>query len=254
MLLTGSQCFAKRGSELKKLKVTYIRWSMMVIEMNSLTLVTDPVFRMLGFPTMPRKYTIDQLPKLDLILVSHRHIDHWDPWTMRRLPKDIPLIVRPHRIADDARRWGYTQVQELCPWDKTQVGEVIITAVPAKHQGPEVGFVLQGEKAIYFAGDTSFDHKTFAAIGQRFDLDAVLLPIGGLHFFGASAHIDPPQAVEALKLLRPRVVIGTHWGCSPSLPLITGMPGTPQELARLLAEVQVDVAVRGMALLETVEW
>jgi L-ascorbate metabolism protein UlaG (beta-lactamase superfamily) len=78
-------------------------------------------------------------------------------------------------------------------------------------------------------------------------------PIGGLRFLGVSAHIDPPQAVESLKLLRPQVVVGTHWGCWPSLPPITDMPGTPQELARLLAEAQVDVAVHGMAPLETIE-
>ncbi len=235
------------------MKITYIRWSMTIIEMNGLTIITDPVFRLLGLPATPREYTIEQLPKPDLILVSHRHVDHWDRWTMRRLPKDIPLIVRPQRIADDARRWGYTQVQELDSWSKTQVGEVTITAVPAKHQGTEVGFVLQGEKTVYFAGDTSFHDDIFTAIGQQFELDVVLLPIGGLHFFGFSAHIDPPQAVEALKLLHPQVVIGMHWGCSPSLPPITGMPGTPQELARLLAEDRVDVAVRGMAPLETVE-
>jgi len=226
---------------------------MTLIEMNGLTIVTDPVFRVPGFPVTPREYTLDRLPKPNLILVSHRHFDHWDPWTMRRLPKDIPLIVRPHRMADEARRWGYTRVQELYPWDKTSVGEVIVTAVPAKHQGYEVGFVLQGEKTVYFAGDTSFHYEIFTVIGQRFDLDVVLLPIGGLHFFGISAHIDPPQAVEALKLLRPQVVVGTHWGCSPHLPPIADMPGTPQALARLLAEAQMDVAVRGMAPLETVE-
>ena len=235
-------------------KITYVRWSMTIIEMNGLTVVTDPVFRLLGFRAAPREYTIDQLPEPDLILVSHRHVDHWDAWTMRRLSKDIPLVVRPHRIAADARRFGYTQVQELDSWSKTQVGDVTITAVPAKHAGPEAGFVLEGEKTVYFAGDTSFHEEIFTVIGQRFDLDIVLLPIGGLHFFGLSAHIDPPQAVEALKLLRPQVVVGTHWGCAPSWPPITDMPGTPQELARLLAEAQVDVQVRGMAALETAVW
>ena len=81
----------------------------------------------------------------------------------------------------------------------------------------------------------------------------MLLPIGGLHFFGFSQHIDPPQAVEALKLLQPKAVIGTHWGCAPSLPPVTDMPGTPRELARLLEEAGIDVAVGGMAPLETVE-
>jgi len=234
-------------------RITYIRWSMTLIDMNGLTIVTDPVFRMLGFRLTPRAYTIERLPQPDLILVSHRHLDHWDPWTMRCLPKDIRLIVRPQRIADDARRWGYTQVQELHPWDETQVGEVTITAVPAKHQGMEVGFVLHGEKTVYFAGDTSFDRDLFAEIGQRYDLDVALLPIGGLSVLGASAHIDPSQAVESLKLLRPQAVVGTHWGCWPSLPPITDMPGRPQELARLLVEAQVDVAVYGMAPLETVK-
>jgi L-ascorbate metabolism protein UlaG (beta-lactamase superfamily) len=235
------------------MKTTYVRWCMTIIETNGLRIVTDPVFRVLGFPATPREYTIERLPKPDLILISHRHFDHWDPWAMRRLPRDIPLIVRPHQIADEARRWGYTQVQELDPWDKTQVGEATITAVPAQHQGGEVGFVLEGEKTVYFAGDTSFHQEIFTVIGQRFDLDVVLLPIGGLRFFGVSAHIDPAQAVEALKLLRPQVVIGTHWGCWLHLLPITDMPGTPQELARLLAEAQVNVQVRGMAPLETVE-
>lgn len=226
---------------------------MTIIEMNGFTIVTDPVFRILGFlQTVPREYTIEQLPKPNLILISHQHIDHWDPWTMRRLPKEIPLIVRPERIADDAQRLGYTCVQELHPWEKAQVEDATITAVPAVHPGSEVGFVLQGDKTVYFAGDTSLDHEIFTSIGQRFDLDIVLLPIGGLRLFGKSKQIDPPQAVEAIKLLRPRVVIGTHWGCSPHLPPIIEMPGTPQELTRLLAEAQMDVAVRGMAPLETV--
>lgn len=235
------------------MKITYVRWSMTITEMGGLTIVTDPVFRMLGLRVAPRAYTIEQLPQPDLILVSHRHLDHWDTWTMRRLPKETPLIVRPRRIADDARGLGYTDVRELHPWEETQVKGLAVTAVPAVHWGTEVGFVLQGERTIYFAGDTSFDHDTFAAIGQRFALDVALLPIGGLGFFGRSGHIDPPQAVEALKLLHPRVVIGTHWGCAPRLPPLVDMPGTPQELARLLAGAQVSVAVRGMAPLETVE-
>jgi len=226
---------------------------MTIIEMNGFTIVTDPIFRILGFlQAMPREYTIEQLPKPNLILISHRHIDHWDPWTMRRLPKEIPLIVRPERIADDAQRLGYTCVQELHPWEKTQVEDVTITAVPAVHPDCEVGFVLQGEKTIYFAGDTSFDHEIFASIGQRFDLDIVLLPIGGLRMFGRARQIDPVQAVKAIKLLRPKTVVGIHWGGLPHwLPFIE-MPGTPQELTRLLAEAQMDVAVHGMAPLETV--
>jgi len=235
------------------MKTTYIRWSMTITEMDDVTVLTDPVFQILGYHLPPRRYGIELLPAPDLILISHRHIDHWDLWTMRRLPRETPLLVRPNRIAEDARRLGYTRVQELHPWEETQVKGLTVTAVPAVHPGSEVGFVFQGEKTVYFAGDTSFDRQIFTAIGQRFELDLALLPIGGLRFFGQSFQIDPPQAVEAIELLRPRVVVGTHWGCLPRIPPIVDMPGTPQALARLLAEEQVDVEVGGMAPLETVE-
>jgi L-ascorbate metabolism protein UlaG (beta-lactamase superfamily) len=235
-------------------KITYIRWSMAIIEMDGFTVVTDPVFRFLGLLGIgPPAYTIDQLPQPDLILISHRHFDHWDPWTMRQLCKDIPLVVRPWRIADDARRLGYTDVRELPPWEETRVASITVTATPAVHPGSEVGFVLQGEKTVYFGGDTSFSREDFAEIGKRFELDAALLPIGGLRMLGQSGQLDPAQAVEALKLLHPKTVVGIHWGCAPTLPLLIDMPGTPQELARRVAEAQVNVAVRGMSPLETVE-
>lgn len=237
-----------------KVRITYVRWSMTIIEMNGLVIITDPVFRLLGlFRAAPRAYTIEHLPRPDLILVSHRHFDHWDPWTMRRLPRDTPLVVRPRRIAEDARRLGYAGVRELHPWEEARVQGVTVTAVPAVHPGSEVGFVVQGEKTVYFGGDTSFDRQAFTAIGQRFDLDVALLPIGGLRMLGAAGQIDPPQAVEALKLLGPEVVVGIHWGCMPSLPPLIQMDGTPEQLARELAETQVGVDVRGMAPLETVE-
>jgi len=81
----------------------------------------------------------------------------------------------------------------------------------------------------------------------------VILPIGGLSFFGRTQHIDPPQAVEALRLLKSQVVIGTHWGCAPNLPPLVEMPGTPQSLVELLAQAGLPTQVRGMYPLDTVE-
>lgn len=233
--------------------VTYIRWSMCLIEMNGLHILTDPVFRMLGWRLPPAEYTIDRLPPLDLILVSHRHLDHWDRWAMSRLKRDIPLLVRPRRIADDARRLGFTHVRELAPWEQAEMRGLRVTATPAVHMGGEVGFVLQGERTVYFAGDTSFDAEIFKTIAERFAPDVSILPIGGLAFFGRSQHIDPPQAVEALRLLRPQVVIGTHWGGVPNWPPLVAMPGTPQALTELLAQAGLPTQVQCMRPLEPAE-
>jgi L-ascorbate metabolism protein UlaG (beta-lactamase superfamily) len=234
-------------------RVTYVRWSMCLIEMNGLRILTDPVFRMLGWRQPPADYTVDRLPPLDLILVSHRHLDHWDRWAMSHLKRDIPLLVRPRRIAADARRLGFTQVQELSPWEQAEVRGLRVTATPALHMGGEVGFVLQGEWTVYFAGDTSFDVEIFTVIAERFAPDVVILPIGGLAFFGRSQQIDPPQAVEALRLLRSQVIVGTHWGCVPNWPPLVEMSGTPQALAELLAQTGLPTQVRGMHPLDTVE-
>jgi L-ascorbate metabolism protein UlaG (beta-lactamase superfamily) len=226
---------------------------MTITGMGGLTIITDPVFRMLGQRSASRTYGIEQLPRPGLVLISHRHLDHWDTWTMRRLLKDVPLVVRPGRIADDARRLGYTHVQELGPWEETEAAGLAITAVPAVHPGSEVGFVFRGEGAVYFAGDTGFDSGIFAAIGQRFDLDVALLPIGALRFLGWSGQMDLRQAVSALRLLCPKTVVGIHWGCLRPFPPFVEMPGTPQELASLLAKEQMSVATRGMAPLDVAE-
>jgi L-ascorbate metabolism protein UlaG (beta-lactamase superfamily) len=230
---------------------------MTIIETGNLVILTDPVFRLLGlFRAAPREYTLDRLPHADLILVSHRHLDHWDPWTMRRLPKEVPLVVRPRRIADDARQLGFTTVHPLAPGETIREKGLTITGTRAVHPGGEVGFVVHGEnrdETVYFAGDTSFDSKVFAEIGDRFDLDAALLPIGGLRFLGSgSAQMGPAQAVRALELLRPRVVVGIHWGCAPRVPPLFDMPGTPHDLAGLVEKAGLDVDVRGLRPLEPV--
>ena len=235
------------------MRVTYIRWSMCLIETHGLNILTDPVFRIFGRRQPPVDYTVDRLPPLDMIVVSHRHIDHWDRWTMAHLDRDIPLLVRPHRIAADARRLGFTEVRELAPWEEAEVQGLRVTATPALHFGGEVGFVLHGERTVYFAGDTSFDARIFTAIAERLAPEVVILPIGGLSFFGRTQHIDPPQAVEALRLLKSQVVIGTHWGCAPNLPPLVEMPGTPQALVELLAQAGLPTQVRGMYPLDTVE-
>jgi L-ascorbate metabolism protein UlaG (beta-lactamase superfamily) len=250
------------------MKITYVRWCMTVIEMNDLTIVTDPAFRMLGFPLRPLQYSIEDLKEAepDVILISHGHWDHWDTGSMRQLEKDIHLIVPPRSIAPGftrgiaggiagrARRLGYTSVEELRPWEQTDVGGVVVTAVPGVHWGGEVGFVLQGEKTVYFAGDTAFDRQNLAEIGQRFDTDVVLLPIGGLRFLGGRGQMGPKEAVTALDLVRPRVVIGTHWGGLPNLPPLVEMRGTPQQLADLVAETGMNVHVVVPGTSPVVEW
>ena len=73
------------------MKLTYIRYSMTIIETGGLTIVTDPVFHMLGISQAPRSYTRARMPRPDLVFISHTHLDHFDPSLLRQLPPDTPV-------------------------------------------------------------------------------------------------------------------------------------------------------------------
>jgi L-ascorbate metabolism protein UlaG (beta-lactamase superfamily) len=122
------------------------------------------------------------------------------------------------------------------------------------HGCSELGLVVQGERTVYFAGDTSLDRDLFRSIGQRWDLDAVLLPVGDLRTAGLSVgHIGPKKAAQALRLLgEPRWVVPTHYSGMALGPLMF-FRGTPRKLAAALHKAQVGVILGTTRPLESVE-
>lgn len=235
------------------MKLTYIRWSMTLIETQGLTLVTDPVFRLLGRTQAPRAYTLDRLPRPDLVFVSHTHLDHFEPSTLKRLPPSTPVWMPADQVSR-ADGLGLRGLRGVRAWESETFGSLRLTPVPAVHGASELGLVVQGERTVYFAGDTSLDRDLFRSIGQRWDLDAVLLPVGDLRAAGLSVgHIGPKKAVQALRLLgEPRWVVPTHYSGMTLGPLIY-FHGTPRKLAAALHKAQVGVILGTTRPLETVE-
>lgn len=213
------------------MKLTYIRWSMTLIETQGLTLVTDPVFHMMGIPQAPRSYSFGHLPRPDLVFISHTHVDHFDPATLRRLDPDTPVWL-PAEQVHKAARLGLRALRSVQAWESTEFRGLRLTTVPAKHKGGELGLVVEGDRTVYFAGDTSLDRQLLLSIGQRWDLDAVLLPIGDLRSLGwPFGQIGPRTAARALRLLgEPPVVVPTHYSGMTLGPLLY-FRGTPRKLA-----------------------
>ena len=194
------------------MKLTYIRWSMSIIETMGLTLVTDPVFRMLGIHQSPRSYTVDRLPRPDFVFISHTHLDHFEPATLKRLDPDTPVWMPADKV-QKAARLGLRALRGVQAWESDEFRGLRLTAVPAKHTGGELRLVVEGDRTVYFAGDTALDRDLFRTIGHRWRLDAVLLPIGDLRVLGLPiGHIGPRKAPQALRLLgEPHVVVPTHY-------------------------------------------
>lgn len=235
------------------MKLTYIRWSMTIIETQGITIVTDPVFRMLGIHQTPKAYTFERMPRPDLVFISHTHLDHYAPSVLKRLPPDTPIWMPADRV-HKASHLGLGRLRGMDAWESDEFKGLRLTTVPAKHSGGELGLIVEGDRVLYFAGDTSLDESLFHSIGERWCLDAVLLPIGRLKVLGIPfRHIGPKQAPKALSLLgEPQVVVPTHYSGMTVRPLMT-FGGTPRKLSRELCKAELGTMIGTTRPLESTE-
>jgi L-ascorbate metabolism protein UlaG (beta-lactamase superfamily) len=235
------------------MKLTYIRWSMTIIETSGLTIVTDPVFRMLGLHQEPKSYKVERMPRPDLVFISHTHIDHFAPSVLRCLDPSTPVWMPADKV-HKASQLGLVNLRGVREWETEEFRGVQLTAVPAVHTGGELGLVVEGDRTVYFAGDTGLDRELFRSIGGRWKLDAVLLPIGALHSMGMPfRHIGPRKAPQALRLLgQPRIVVPTHYGGMTLGPLLY-FRGTPRKLSRAIQKAELGTIIGTSRPQETVE-
>jgi L-ascorbate metabolism protein UlaG (beta-lactamase superfamily) len=235
------------------MKLTYIRWSMTIIETNGLTIITDPVFRMLGVHQAPKSYTFPRLPRPDLVFISHTHADHFSPSVLKRLDPATPVWM-PAKKVRKASRLGLKALRGVREWETDEFKGIRLTAVPAKHTGGELGLVVEGDRTLYFAGDSGLDRELFRTIGHRWNLDAVLLPIGDIRVLGLPiGHISPRKATQALRLLgEPPVVVPTHYSGMTLRPLVF-FGGTPRKLSRTIHKAELGTLIGTTRPLEMVE-
>jgi L-ascorbate metabolism protein UlaG (beta-lactamase superfamily) len=154
---------------------------------------------------------------IDAVLISHLHHDHADLGSLRRLGRGIRILAPPgsQRFFE---RHGFQAATELAPGESARFGTLTVTATPALHPGgrrlfapaPEaIGFLIQGRRRLYFAGDTDF----FAEMaGLDPELDLALLPIWGWGPNVGAGHLDPAAAARAAAALAPRLAVPIHWG------------------------------------------
>jgi L-ascorbate metabolism protein UlaG (beta-lactamase superfamily) len=236
------------------LRVTWFGHSTVLLELDRVRLVTDPVLRgrLVHLRRVARHADPGALGDLDAALVSHLHYDHLDLPSLERLGRSLQLVV-PAGAGRLLRRRGFRRVVEVHVGDEHRVGGVAIRATRADHAPSRrrfgasteaVGYLVMGSARVYFAGDTDlFEGMSALSPG----LDLALLPVGGWGMRLPRGHLDPRRAAEALRLLRPRVAVPIHWGTYRPIGLMRGaeaLRAPPDLFARLARELAPDVDVR----------
>jgi len=240
-------------------RITYVGHATTLIELDGAVLLTDPLLRdRIGHvrrrtaPIAPEEYA-----DLDGVLISHLHLDHLDLPSLRRLPRDVPVVV-PSGGGGVVRRAGFTDVREGTAADRLEGGGVAVEAVPAVHDGRRwprgapldaLGFLVGGGPRTYFAGDTDI-YDEMEALRP---LDVALLPVWGWGPTLGPGHLDPEGAARALALLRPRIAIPIHWGTLFPIGMMRRrgdrLTDPPHEFAehaaRLAPEVEVAILQPG---------
>ncbi|GAA2954075.1 MULTISPECIES: MBL fold metallo-hydrolase [Streptomyces] len=208
------------------MEVTWWGHATCTIEDSGVRLLTDPLFARRFAHLRRRRGEVP--PPLaavaDAVLISHLHSDHLHLPSLTRLAPGSLLVVPRGAVAAVPglrvlRRVRGLRITEVAPGDEVRIGEVLVRAVPALHDGrrlpvgphraPALGYVVEGEARTYFAGDTGLFDTMSQAVGP---VDVALLPVGGWGPYLGHNHLDAARAAQALALLAPRSAIPVHYG------------------------------------------
>ncbi len=215
-----------------ELGVTFIGHSSFLVQIGGLTALVDPVFarwlvvlRRLRHPGV----SIDGLPPIDAVLLTHAHMDHLNRPSLRkiaahtrRLTGKAPLAIVPWGVDDLIQDLGFSRIVSLEWWQATTLGGVEVTLTPAKHWGARLfndtyrgfgGYVLRGGgHSLYHSGDTAY-FPGFAEIGRRLAPEVALLPIGAYSPDNFRAvHTSPEDALRGFLDLGAKTMVPMHFG------------------------------------------
>ena len=215
-----------------QLGVTFIGHSSFLLQIGGRNLLVDPVFvqwlvvlRRLRRPGV----TIEQLPPIDAVLLSHAHMDHLNRPSLlrivrqsRRLTGRSPVAIVPWGVGDLVRDLGFERVIPLEWWQSERMDDLEVTLTPAQHWGARYyrdthrgfgGYVIRsGQHSVYHSGDTAY-FKGFEKIGAQLAPQVALLPIGAYYPESfRNVHASPEDALQAFLDLGSRWMIPMHFG------------------------------------------
>jgi L-ascorbate metabolism protein UlaG (beta-lactamase superfamily) len=243
-----------------KLVVTFITHASFFIQAESVNILTDPIWSKRASPLSfagPARHqgaglTLESLPKVDIVLISHNHYDHMDRESIANLEtKFSPLFITPLGNMEKVKSFGAKNVQEYDWWEsKIITPDLKITLTPAQHWSSRTPFdrnialwgsyfIESKNHKVYFAGDTGYGPH-FKDIQKRIGTPTVsLLPIGAYEprWFMKDMHMNPEEAVLAHMDLESKFSLGMHFGTFQLTDEAQDTPVKDLEMAKLKLKV-----------------
>jgi L-ascorbate metabolism protein UlaG (beta-lactamase superfamily) len=230
--------------------VTRIAHASVLLELGGRRILTDPWFSETGSYRHgePLGISLENLPKLDLVIASHGHYDHFDIETFAAYPdKAVPMVVGPDMV-EKARAAGFTNVRELKVWESAQIGDITVTACPGSHGVEEVTFMLQAQgSTVYFGGDSRLIPE-MEELPKRFpSVQLALLSVNGLHAVGKQMVMNANEAAKLAGMLRAEAAVPMHYRFQGSWfteTFILRYDGTPERFAEAAKTAAPSTQVR----------
>jgi L-ascorbate metabolism protein UlaG (beta-lactamase superfamily) len=216
------------------LRITWLGHNTVMIEIDGYRILTDPVFSKRISPISwmgPKRFhdvpiTIDELPEIDAVVISHDHYDHLDHQSIVELASKTRLFYMPLGVGSHLESWGIPKdkIVEMGWWqENTVLGQLKLIATPARHfsgRGPfdrnkthwAAWAIIGPEHRIFLGGDTGLC-DSFKYVGEKFGpFNVTLMPIGSYGPTWPEIHMTPEQAVQAHLDVKGGLLIPIHWG------------------------------------------
>lgn len=245
-------------------RITWIGHASFLLQFAGHAVIVDPNWALWHGPVKRQRQPglrLEDVPELDLVLVTHAHFDHLHKPSLRILQARNGIVV-PNGSRNTVRRLGFPAVHEVRVWDQLDFGQLEIIHTPSHHWGARFihdthrdygGYLVRANgKSVFHCGDSAY-FDGFKEIGRRLDIDVALMPIGAYDApSGREVHMNPEEALRAFAELGAKVLIPMHYAT-----FHLGNEPHDEPLERLLTEAdrlglseQILVAEEGVGI----EW
>ncbi|MBM3846145.1 MAG: MBL fold metallo-hydrolase [Verrucomicrobia bacterium] len=204
--------------------ITWIGHASFLIQFSDLNILVDPNFANWLFLLKRIRRAgirVEDLPPIDVVLLTHSHFDHFHKPSLRKIPPPRTAVM-PWGVGELARGLGFGRIIELNTWESFATESWRVTFAPAQHWGARTlhdghrgygGFVLEHQgRCVYHAGDTAY-FKGFQDIGLRCKPEIAFLPIGAYYPDSfRKVHMGPDEAMRAFEDLGADWFVPMHYG------------------------------------------